>query len=566
MRKHFLTFCLIIITLLAKSQAPPFQWASRLGDTLTDRGKSIALDAGGNVYTLGWFQGTPDFDPGSGTFTLSAAGGTDTYITKTAPNGNFIWARSIGGTSNEWGTALAVDALGNVCITGIFQGTIDVDPSPTSYTFSAASGNESYVLKLDGNGNFLWAVSMNGNGYNRADGICVDAAGNIYTAGYFFTTVDFNPGPGVFNLTSAGGEDLYISKLNSNGVFLWAKQIEGLTYADVANITVSALGEVSLGGTFDGTLDLDPGINTYNVSSAGAWDVFVLRLDAAGNFVWGNSFGNNSNSNAYQMTQNNLGEIYITGNFIGTIDFNPGPPTNMLTSSSDDLYILKLDVAGNFVWAKNINSTAAYSTFLATDIAGNLYVTGIYLLTVDFDPGAGIANYTSAGNYDGFILKLDAAGNFVWVQSYGAPLSDSFIAIAIDAANNIYVTGEFNKTVDFDASAAVVNLTCISTNSDAFLLKLGQEPNGVKENSALLTVSVFPNPANTLINILLSENTDLSKINKLSICDPLGKIVSEEVINGNRAQLNIENLSAGIYFLSILNNTTVIATKKIIKE
>jgi Beta-propeller repeat len=139
--------------------------------------------------------------------------------------------------------------------------------------------------------NFSWAKSIGGTGGDTGNSIAVDALGNVYTTGIFINTVDFDPGAGVFNLTSVGGSNIFVSKLDASGNFVWAKST-GSGNGISNSIAVDASGSVYTTGSFNGTVDFDPGVGVFNLTSAGSdADIFVSKLDASGNFVWAKSVG-----------------------------------------------------------------------------------------------------------------------------------------------------------------------------------------------------------------------------------------------------------------------------------
>ena len=208
-----------------------FLWAKRWGGTSADYGYSIAIDDSGNVYTTGVFRSTVDFDPGAGTFNISAIGTTDQFISKLDASGNFLWAKNIVGPGNPVeGNCLALDDSGNIYTTGDFAGTIDFDPGTGTYNLvSIGNGFDIFVSKYDASGNFLWAKAMGGTTGELGNSITIGDSGNVDYTGLFGDTVDFDPGAGTYNLTSAGGpEDIFVSKLDASGNFLWAKSMEGL--------------------------------------------------------------------------------------------------------------------------------------------------------------------------------------------------------------------------------------------------------------------------------------------------------------------------------------------------
>jgi hypothetical protein len=316
---------------------------------------------------------------------------------------------------------------------------------------------------------WLWAKSMGGTFYQSGISTA-DLFGNVYTTGYFSGTVDFDPGTGTFNLTSAGNYDIFVTKTNASGNFIWAKRMGG-TYNNLSYaITIDSLGNVYTTGFFTGTADFDPGIGTFNLTAAGGTNhTFISKLDKDGNFVWAKSIGGTGDANGYSIALDTASNVYISGLFAGSVDFNPGTEIFDISSVDADMFISKLDPEGNFVWAKTIGAVGNYANTMAIDISGNVYAACYIVGTVDFDPGAGIFNLTpSSGNYSGVISKLDASGNFVWAKQIDKTVINS---LAIDASDNIYSTGSFTSTVDFDPGAGIFNLSS-SGSSDIFISKL----------------------------------------------------------------------------------------------
>ncbi|MBK9533535.1 MAG: SBBP repeat-containing protein [Chitinophagaceae bacterium] len=196
--------------------------------SVSDEGRSISIDASGNIIITGNFTGTNDFDPGPAVYNLISSGtnNPDIFIAKLDATGNFVWAKQFGSTFVDGAYSVALDAVGNVYTTGYFFLTVDFDPGPAVYNLTAVGGYNIFVSKLDAAGNFIFAKQI-GSGSTEARGqsIKVDASGNIYTTGMFFTTGDFDPGAGIYNLTALGDQDIFVSKLDASGNFLWAKQM-----------------------------------------------------------------------------------------------------------------------------------------------------------------------------------------------------------------------------------------------------------------------------------------------------------------------------------------------------
>ncbi len=197
----------------------------------------------------------------------------------------------MGGSDNDEGSSITVDGSGNVYTTGFFQGTADFDPGAGTTSLTSADSSDIFISKLDASGNFLWAKRMGETYEDRGRSIEIDGSGNVYTTGFFGGTADFDPGAGTSNLTSAGSSDIFISKLDASGNFLWAKRIGGTDIDWGLFIVVDSSDNVYTTGYFAGTADFDPGAGTTNLSVVGAWDVFISKLSAASVGILENSFG-----------------------------------------------------------------------------------------------------------------------------------------------------------------------------------------------------------------------------------------------------------------------------------
>jgi hypothetical protein len=479
--KMVFTALVFLTTIGSQAQYGTFEWAKQFESFNNLNPKCITTDAAGNIYTAGSFNGNADFDPSAGTFNLNSKGLLDVYVTKLDASGNLIWAKSMGGTSDDVAYGISVDALGNVYTTGYCYPNADFDPGPGTYNIATnilgSMNDRIFVSKLDASGNFVWANDLPSGGSSNGRAIFVDPSGNVYTTGYFHGTTDFDPGAGTFNLTSGVISNAYVSKLDTSGNFVWARAIVGsATGSSVGNgISVDAMGNVYTTGSFTNTVDFDSGASTFNLTSAGSKDIFVSKLDASGDFVWAKKMGGTSVDEATAISIDASGNIFTTGSFALTVDFDPNTGTSNLTSAGNlDIFVAKLDASGNFVWAKRMGGTNQdLARGISLDTSGNVYTAGYFQGTADFDPDTCAFNITSAGTEDIFVAKLDASGNFVWANGTGGTGSDSAFGISVDSSNNVYTTGLFAGTVNFGTSTAVSNLIAVGSLSDIFVAKVG---------------------------------------------------------------------------------------------
>lgn len=201
------------------------------------------------------------------------------------------------------------------------------------------------------------------------------------------------------------------------------------------------------------------------------WAAFLVVNAQTPALAWAKNMGGTSSAGGNSIAIDAVGNIYTTGSFSGTADFDPGAGILILTASGDqDAFISKSDASGNFVWAIKIGGL--YSDFgigVAVDSLGNVYTTGSFGLTVDFDPGAGTSELTAVGGNDIFILKLDASGNFIWVKRVGGTSIDDNYALTLDKSGNIYLTGDYSGKADFDPGAGTYELQSVG-DLDIFVL------------------------------------------------------------------------------------------------
>jgi hypothetical protein len=232
-------------------------------------GFDVACDISGNIYTTGYFEGTADFDPSSEAFSLTSAGDDDIFISKLNLNGDFVWAKHMGGVEEDQGVSVATDNDGNILLTGFFRGSASLDPNGNDLTHISNGTTDSFVSKLDASGNLIWVNQIGGTSAEEGRSIDADGLGNVYCSGFFTAEVDFDSSVSETVLTSNGGTDVYFTKLNSDGGLIWAKQIGNASYERTRWIWCNDSGsEVYVGLDFIGTVDMDPDDGVTNISGA----------------------------------------------------------------------------------------------------------------------------------------------------------------------------------------------------------------------------------------------------------------------------------------------------------
>jgi gliding motility-associated-like protein len=468
---------------------PELVWASSIGPT--GRVADMYIDrADGTVYVTGIFSSSSDFDPGPGTTVVPHSGSTDVFIAKYTTAGALIWARGVGGSAQDDSNAITVDKDGNILVAGYFLDDGDFDPGPSDFIMTSAGSWDTFILKLNPDGDFIWAKRIGGTPTlgDLASTIATDAAGNVYVGGSFTGIVDMDPGTGTVNVTSGGDTDGLILKLDPNGNYISSTILKGPNFESVSDLTIDASGNIFATGYFyDGT-DFDPGVGTATETGSNDQNAYALKLNSTGGLVWYKTFyeaGTAQDGGSINFDSD--GNIIVGGMFEGTVDFDPGTGTDVRIAEDEDAFAVKLDANGNFVWARTIagfNNSFAFTAVDGTDV----YVFGGFGKTTDMDPGAAIFPLTSAGPQDSYITKLNKDGDFQWALQMGGSSTDGLMAFGVDDAGNIYTGGWLSAAGDYDPGPGEFVLMPIAGGFSGSMIKLGVP-------SPVLTITAQPTPA-----------------------------------------------------------------------
>ncbi|MCH8903968.1 MAG: T9SS type A sorting domain-containing protein [Bacteroidetes bacterium] len=503
MTKTF-TFFLALILLTGfntkEAGAQTFEWAQKIGGNNSsndDQGEFITTDSLGYVYIGGHFEGTCDFDPGGGTYNLTALGTQDMFVCKLDSLGNFIWARQLGNSTGsnlmEKLRTVKLDDTMNVYLAGNFESTVDFDPEGGVFNLTSNGNADAFVLKLTTNGSFVWVKVVGSAGYDYCSDVAIDGQGKVVATGSFSSTVDFDPGISVFNITSNGNSDIFILKLTSSGNFDWAENIGGSGPDAGFEINMLPSKNIAIAGTFEGTVDFDPGSGTFNLTeNAQLRSIFIVSLDSLGNFNWANKIDGSSNSSIGlgDMAIGSGGDIHIAADFNYTlyVDTNTFTATNI--QSNDDIVVVKYNMAGNHQWSFQLGTTNSDRSYgVAVDDEKSVYLAGsIGTFTGDVDPSSNIFNLGSKG----FIAKYDSSGSFVWANNIAATPSNPtrVYGIAVDYTRNVYSTGYFYNTADFNHEVGVLSYT--PAGKDAFVKKISQCKNPVTASAPVFSINNCP--------------------------------------------------------------------------
>ena len=379
--------------------------------------ESVSATSDGGAIVAGRLEGTATF----GSTTISSQSGSqDGFIAKINKDGVWQWAKRIGGSQTDVANAVSVAQDGGALVVGSFEGNAEFGDTTLS---SFANTSDIFVAKISSNGTWVWATRAGGGSSDGATRVSLASDGGAIVVGYFGPSISFTE---EINLSGFSGEDIFVAKISSSGVWQWAEQAGGSGYADNAfGVTVASDGGAIITGVFTDTATF--GTNT--LTSAGGPDMFVAKVGSSGSWVWAIRFGGSGWDYVGIPGATSDGGAIITGGFSESTVFGD---TTLTSAGGQDLFVAKVSSSGSWVWAKRaggVNGDAAYVAKIATD--GGALISGSFSsLSLSF----GSASVASTGGYDGFVAKISASGD--WSSSALAGSTESVTISVTDGVNS----------------------------------------------------------------------------------------------------------------------------------
>ena len=432
----------------------PFVWGKRFPAA----SGYIALDGAENAVLAGSLLG--DTDLGGGV--LSTPSGTSSVLlAKFDDTGKLLWSGKFGdGQKGQYAAGVSVDKAGNGLIIGTFDGTLDFTFGAGG-SMTALGGGDLFIAKHDPLGKHLWSKRFGDATAQSGVAIGTDATGNVYVAGNFQGQIDF--GKGV--LTSAGGDDVFVAKLDPSGATLWSKRFGDVGDDHVGALAIDKSNNLVIVGGFQGTIDFGKGM----LVSAGMDDVFVAKLDTTGVAQWSERYGNSKGNAACDVAFNAAGEVVVgISSYDGSLDLGGGP---IASGSSGGIFLAKYSGGGAHLWSKGFDANPSYCR---TGIGANDEIVFSGNFSGSLDLGGGPLTGLSQSTYSMFLSKFDSGGKFVWNQAYGNG-GDAFTgpfayAFATYASGETLISGSLEEGADFGGPLASPLTTISAVNG--FLVKL----------------------------------------------------------------------------------------------
>lgn len=509
-----------------------WNWAKQNSSASSDEYiVSTATDFAGNIISVGNYKNNIIFE----STTLNSLGLTDMFITKWSSNGTLLWAKSFGGGLEDQINSVCTDFAGNIYITGYYNSQIAFD---TSQLFGAIGNSDIFVVKLNPNGNVVWAKTAVGyDGNDIGIGINCDLMGNVSITGSIVGTVVFDNI--TLSLSSLGSSKMFVAKYNSRGNIMWAMEARGGGNASASSITTDAHDNTYVMGIIPGTLN----IGGVTLSTTPAWwiDNFIAKFDKQGGLVWAKVV-KGTPSYSGRITSDLEGNIY----FSGTENIN----------NNEEVVIAKYNTNGDEQW-KLIGQGPLLDYALDVDvsISGDIAVCGQFNTTLSLG-SQNLSGHSLFGD-EMFVAKINNAGNVLSLQQVENTnvKSEKVSNVSFNIDNEIIVAGAFSGSPIFGPTT----LNAI-TGTDLFIAKLSNSSTSthIVKNEALI---VYPNPSQES-DLLYFNACDKLRSSTYKIYDNLGREVMNGDINTNNCSINIRNLSNGIYIIQTEHgNSTFIKNK-----
>ncbi len=448
-------------------------WAQGFGGSSDDSVGGLDVDGSGNVVLGGTFFGSVGF----GATTISSGGSTipGAFVAKLTSGGSVSWAQAL--TSTQGGSLgdVQVDSAGSVYVGGNFVGV----GSFGGTALYSSGGVDPYTVKLNASGVYQWQMHGGGPGTDTVTALAVGGVDNVTMAGSFGVPSIF----GDTTLAGANPSNVYYAQIGTQTTAVPSGTLSftnvssfGANTMTIGSVAKDAAGNTYSSGTFSGTGNFAPaGATPVNLKALGASDAFLAKYDPSGNLLWVRDLGGSgiNTAAANSLALDSAGNVTLAGQFTGSLQANPGGVSALLTggASYDQVgFVARYDASGNYRWAKAFdNGLSEIARSVTLDAAGNAYVAGILWSNGSFGRNAGgtTLTTTNAGGSDGYLVKLDAAGNSVWATSLGGASTDQATRVAADASGNVYVAGTYSSTAKFGATSL-----SSSGGNDTFLTKL----------------------------------------------------------------------------------------------
>jgi len=407
-------------------------WQAAFGGLGIDSTRGIAVGPDGSVYVAGYFEGEIDFGGNVGKKT--SAGKSDAFLAKIGADGKVAWAQTWGAARDDLANSVAVKG-DKIVVAGSFLDDIKIG----TFDKKANGSDDLYIAAFDKDGTADWLWTAGGIDSDGVNTIAATPDGGWVIGGSYTAALEITTGAGKTYIKSKGGTDALLIKLAASGDTEWVKSFGGRYDDTIMHVGVDANSNTFVQGIFKDKAEWG-GPEPLVAGGGSDNDVVLAKLDANGDHVWSQRFGNAFNDVAGGLAVDSSGQVTIAGSFEnkGNISFGPGDEHK--SAGEADIYVARFANDGKLVWARTYGGDRVdVANDVVVDNAGNAIVTGWFEGTVEL--GGGAVTTKGGNNKDVFVLKLDAKGATVWAKTFGEKDHDQGRAVAVDDKGDVYVSG-----------------------------------------------------------------------------------------------------------------------------
>ena len=436
----------ILVTFSALAQSEEWLRARSYWSTSSDGAEAIAVDSVWNSVTIGEYELTMSVDGND----LTANGSDDVVVIKHDSNGDVLWSTTFGWTSDERPQGVAIDNSGNIFAVGDYQGTMTVSGTVLTSTGS----DDAFVVKLDSDGNILWAIWFGWSATDRLYGAQTDSAWNVYAVWRSEGTYDI----GSDTVTGLWNDDAVVVKIDTNGSIQRARWFSTANLDGGEAIAVDSSANVYIGWRFQWSLTASGDTLISNWSDDG----FLIKLNSGWTILRSTWFGWTNADVIEWVSVDSSWNPIIAWRFEWTVTI--GSDTLISNGANNDPFVVKYDSDGNVLRADSFGSTNDDEGEAVTvDWSNNIYV----VWRVEWAASFGSDTLNTNGSEDVFVVKYDSDGTQLWGDSFGSTSIDRWYGVGTDGDGDIYIVGQFRGTMTIWSDT----LTLVGSTDDIFVAK-----------------------------------------------------------------------------------------------
>ena len=536
MRQYVHILCLFTISSFTIAQIPNRAWSTYHGGTDEDSFRDMAIDATGNIYVIGSTH-SPTAIATNGSYQPNPAGESDAFIAKYDRDGIKVWSTYFGGSADDFGQSIDLDAAGNVFITGLTFSTNGIATTGTHQTVNNGNG-DTFIAKFTNNGTKIWGSYLGGENFDFSNDIEIDIAGNPIIIGWTNSATNISTA-GAFQTTFRGPDDVLFAKFNTNGQLLWCTYFGDNGFDTGLQVESDGSGNIVISGWTSSTTNIASPGAIQPIYGGNTADVFLSVFGSNGNRLWSTYYGGSGNDYGDALFVNNTGEIYLSG--------STNSPNNIATPTAFqsnvavgyDAFLSKFNINGARIWSTYFGGNGDDTVYRLREATnGGMYMVG-YTTSTDVMATPGANQQTKSGSQDVFFTRFENNGTRTWSTYYGGGANDFGYGLVIDANNDIFICGTTEGSNNL-ATFGAVQVSYGGGTKDGFVTKFS--------------------PCTPLININPTSNSPVCAGSTLSLMGIGGVSYQWQGPNGftsTNQSISINNVTtsaAGNYMVTVTDS------------